>query len=325
MALRRNILIFHQGALGDFVVTWPLALGLARAFAQSRVFYVTAGQKGALAEKALRTESVDVESGWHQLYSDSPQLPERPRKLLEGAQLIVSFVNGPSDAWEKNVRAIAPEATLITLSTVLPAHFASHVTDHLLAQLKPFPVVEAATGQMLKSIAARGLGASRPANGPVVLHPGAGSGKKCWPPELFLQLAGQLRENGRGVEVILGEVEREKWPADQLKRFADVASVSHPATLVELMDRLSKGSAFVGNDSGPGHLAAILGVPTVSIFGPKDPASWRPLGPAVWPIEGEWETIDVGRVLSALSKVAAQAGEPASHRVEISPAAELND
>ena len=40
----RNILLFHAGALGDFVVTWPLALALARLHPQSRVFYVT--QKG---------------------------------------------------------------------------------------------------------------------------------------------------------------------------------------------------------------------------------------------------------------------------------------
>ena len=193
----------------------------------------------------------------------------------------------------------------VTLSTVLPASFPGHVTDHLLAQLKGFPVVEAAMGQMLKSIAARGLGISRPAGGPVVLHPGAGSGKKCWPPELFLQLAERVRESGRSVEVILGEVEREKWPADQLKRFGDVASVSQPVTLVDLMDRLSKGSAFVGNDSGPGHLAAILGVPTVSIFGPKDPANWRPLGPVVHTLSGDWDAIDVGRALSAVYEVAA--------------------
>ena len=82
MPLRRNIIIFHQGALGDFIVTWPLALGMARVFAQSRVFYVTAGQKGALAEKALRVESADVEAGWHQLFSTEPTLPEPAARLL---------------------------------------------------------------------------------------------------------------------------------------------------------------------------------------------------------------------------------------------------
>ena len=36
---------------------------------------------------------------------------------------------------------------------------------------------------------------------------------------------------------------------------------------------------FIGNDSGPGHLAAITGIPTLALFGPTDPARWRPLGP----------------------------------------------
>ena len=58
MALRRNILLFHQGALGDFVLTWPIALALARIHPQSRVFYVTHAQKGKLAEKVLGVESV---------------------------------------------------------------------------------------------------------------------------------------------------------------------------------------------------------------------------------------------------------------------------
>src|SRR5688500_10724765 len=65
--LRRNVLIFHAGALGDFVLSWPLALALGRLYPQSRVIYVTAGQKGALAERVLRVDSTDIESGWHEI------------------------------------------------------------------------------------------------------------------------------------------------------------------------------------------------------------------------------------------------------------------
>lgn len=298
MALRRNILIFHQGALGDFIVTWPLALGLARAFAQSRVFYVTAGQKGALAERALRVESVDAEGGWHQLYSDEPKLPDPAARLLAGAQQVISFVAGAEDVWVRNVRRIAPDATLTTLMTIPPGGFTGHVTDHMLSQLRAVPIVEAAMGQMLQSIATRGLGGTPPAGGPVVLHPGAGSGKKCWPAESFLGLAELLKDSGRQVQVILGEVERERWPREQIEAFARQAAVIEPKTLVELKDVLARASAFVGNDSGPGHLAAILGTPTVSIFGPKDPARWRPLGPRVTTIADEWEQITPERVLS---------------------------
>ena len=77
--LRRNVLIFHAGALGDFVLTWPFAVALGRIFPQSRIVYVTAGQKGKLAERALRLESADAEAGWHALHGGG-ELPERSAK-----------------------------------------------------------------------------------------------------------------------------------------------------------------------------------------------------------------------------------------------------
>ena len=41
-------------------------------------------------------------------------------------------------------------------------------------------------------------------------------------------------------------------------------------------------TVFVGNDSGPGHIAAALGVPVISVFsGTNDPAEWGPRGPSV--------------------------------------------
>jgi ADP-heptose:LPS heptosyltransferase len=303
MALHRNILIFHQGALGDFVVTWPLALGLGRVYAQSRVFYVTASQKGALAERALRVESVDVEGGWHQLFSQNPKLPEPALKLVEGARCIISFVAGPESLWWQNVKQLAPEAELVSLLTKPSDQLTDHVTRDLLTQLKPWPVLEAAMDQMLKSAATRGIGgAAGDPNGPVVLHPGAGSEKKCWPAEQFVELASQLSQAGRTVEVILGEVELERWPASRIEAFTRCASVQRPSTLVALMDRLLKAAAFVGNDSGPGHLAGILGTPTYCVFGLKDPTGWRPLGPKVQIVQGEWAQISPGSVFNQLQK-----------------------
>src|SRR5580693_10240067 len=83
--LLRNVLIFHSGALGDFVQTWPLGLALGRLYPQSRVIYVTQRQKGLLAERALRLEFADVESGWHHLFGDAARLPEICRNKLTSA------------------------------------------------------------------------------------------------------------------------------------------------------------------------------------------------------------------------------------------------
>src|SRR5436305_3305952 len=102
MVSRRNVLIFHAAALGDFVITFPLAMALSRLYPQSRIVYVTHGTKAALAERLLGVESSDIESGWHTLFSDSPNLSENPAKLLQSAHSIFTFVSSGDDQWAQN-------------------------------------------------------------------------------------------------------------------------------------------------------------------------------------------------------------------------------
>ncbi len=101
---------------------------------------------------------------------------------------------------------------------------------------------------------------------------------------MFLELTRRLdegRKDGPRPRVIIGEVEMEQWPASRIAAFDAVAELRRPQSLIELLDECVGAARFVGNDSGPGHLAGIVGIPTLSLFGPTDPARWRPLGPAV--------------------------------------------
>src|SRR5207253_1883157 len=52
-------------------------------------------------------------------------------------------------------------------------------------------------------------------------------------------------------------------------------------SLEDLAGVLTRAAVFIGNDSGPGHLSAVLGTPTVSVFLSTDPQVWAPLGPRV--------------------------------------------
>ena len=310
---RRNILIFHLGALGDFLVTWPLALALARLHPQSRVFYITHGQKGALAERVLRVESLDIESGgWHRLFSNTPDLPAPAAKALASAHTVVSFLSEPDDLWSRNVKAANPDANLLTIATNAPDDFAGHQTQFLIDQLHSWPAAESAARQILHSIAERGLGVQKnphgPAlslsNGPIVIHPGGGSPKKCWPAERFVELAARLRAGGKAVRVLLGEVELERWPAALIEQFRATAQVQTPVNLVDLLQQITPAAAFIGNDSGPGHLAGILGVPTVSLFGEASKVErWKPLGPRVRVIQKALEGLDVQEVMDASTTV----------------------
>ncbi len=278
--LLRNVLIFHSAALGDFVLNWPLALGLGRLWPQSRIFYVTQPQKGRLAERLLRIESIDADGhGWHTLHSDGAGLSARAQSLLAGAHAIFNFSAGDDGCWRENVRRLAPAAMLLDLNANPNTASMLHVSEHLVKQLHEHYAIAEAFRQMLRSLGARGLDSRLSGDGAIAIHPGAGAASKCWPADAYVALARLLIDSGLSVKFLIGEVEQERWTPAQVAAFRDIAEVRSPADYIELYEALSDASAFVGNDSGPAHLAGIVGLPTFAIFGPTSPDVWRPLGP----------------------------------------------
>jgi heptosyltransferase-3 len=263
--LRRNVLIFHAGALGDFILTWPIAMAALRIFAQSRVFYVTQSEKGKLAERVLGTETKDAEAGWHHLFADPANLPDPARRTLEGAQLIINFVAKDSDPWTANARSASHGAEIVTIDPTPNSPI-------------PNPILAAATDQMNRSILKKGVRTLLLPGPDIVLHPGSGSREKCWPLDHWLQLIPQLPAPAR---ILLGEVERDRFSPSDIAKLQSLAPVRYPATYTDLLAELSTARCFIGNDSGPAHLAGIIGLPTLAIFGPTDPSIWRPLGPHV--------------------------------------------
>ena len=100
-----------------------------------------------------------------------------------------------------------------------------------------------------------------------VLHPFAATPDKRWPAEKFCELA-RFLSLWKMEPVILAGAE------DDVSAFG-----SHRifrGTLSEAKALVSKASLFVGNDSGPAHMAAGFGVRTVVLFGPSKPAIWGP-------------------------------------------------
>lgn len=134
---------------------------------------------------------------------------------------------------------------------------------------------------------------------PLAVHPGSGGRRKCWPAERFAEAAA-----GWGRPLVLLE-----GPADREAAEAFLAAVHGPAVtraagldLSLVASLISACAAFLGNDSGVSHLAAALGVPTVAVFGPTDPAVWAPRGRDVRVVGGGamrcWPSVE--EVLGAL-------------------------
>jgi Glycosyltransferase family 9 (heptosyltransferase) len=129
---------------------------------------------------------------------------------------------------------------------------------------------------------------------PVAIHPGAGGRRKRWPVSQFAELATRL---DAPVLLIEGPAD-----TDACRAFVEAVALFVPVvhatgvSLPRLAALLVESRAYIGNDSGVSHLAAALGVPTVAVFGPTDPAVWAPLGPVVYAVaprgDAPWPTVD---------------------------------
>jgi ADP-heptose:LPS heptosyltransferase len=124
----------------------------------------------------------------------------------------------------------------------------------------------------------------------IVLNPNAGtlSLERRWPRERFAALDACLVRGDDARIVLIGSDSEREWSAG----VAALTTNLPEGGLIDATGRLSVGGlhallaradAFVGNDSGPMHLAAALGTPTMGLFGPETPQMYAPLGArALW-------------------------------------------
>ncbi len=111
----------------------------------------------------------------------------------------------------------------------------------------------------------------------VLVHTGAGQPVRVWPLDRYARIVSRLRSAGYEVIVACDPDQRGFWTG------AGEKQLSIPHTVTELLSVIDRAGAFLGNDSGPSHLAAFSGVPTFTLFGPQLPEWFAPLNP-----RGEW-------------------------------------
>ncbi|MGD0552389.1 MAG: glycosyltransferase family 9 protein [Sedimentisphaerales bacterium] len=109
--------------------------------------------------------------------------------------------------------------------------------------------------------------------GYAVIVPGAAQPNKRWPIERFAELAGKISERfGLSIVATGSQGEREYIEAIQTGGKTRVINLAGKTAVRELIPLMKNASLVVSNDTGPGHIAAAMGVPIVMIFGPTNPA-----------------------------------------------------
>lgn len=239
--------VFHRGALGDSILLWPALRALG-----PRGVLVSEAAKAALAARSLGVRATDLEQRrFNDLWVAGAARPEP----IPGAARIFTFLAGddrPGRTWLANAARLFPGATIEARRAPLNRRTALAIEG-----LPPAPAAPR----------------DNP-GGPIILHVGAGSREKRWPLECWTEVARALP----GAIPIAGEVERERFDAGAHALFASLDG-RWIDSLEGLADLILSARLVLAADSGPGHLAAQLGIPTLSLFGPTDPGLWAPIGP----------------------------------------------
>ena len=281
-----HMTVMRSGALGDSVLTMPATTALRREFGDLPIHLVFPRMMADVARSDSFTDAGGTAVA--SLFDPAADVPPPTRATLAGSCFLLAY-SSRGDELRTRLQQFVP-GEVVVWDPRPPEGFSQHITRHLSQPLRELgmpvgewvPCITLSLEQRIhlerdlgKDLTAK---SGRPESGPVVaIHPGSGGTHKCWPKPYFAELIKELLLSGVRVVVLLGPVEAgTQWDFGK-PAFPGVYSI-WPKTVAHLAAVLERVDLFVGNDSGPGHVAAAVGTPTISLFGPTNPDIWRPLG-----------------------------------------------
>lgn len=292
-----SFLVWHQGALGDFLLALPVFQGLHRLHPNAVIHFCTkASHYRLLATEPYPGELYPAESSALALLFHD--------ELWSATRLPVHFhhVRGAFVMGQAQSRVLADrlghllQKPVVWIQSFPGVDQCRPVTDFLLDQLKPHGWDLPYAPPMLKALPEESrfakewlsaLGATWQAK-PVMIHPGSGGRSKIWPlRRWYALLRWLLARFSHPILAVFG-------PADaHLKPFAREVqklgvTIMEDMPLERLAAFLAESALYIGNDSGVSHLAAAMGIPTIALFGPTRPEIWAPRGTHVEIVKSCW-------------------------------------
>lgn len=249
----------HKG-FGDWVIALPaMKLLRDRWGAYLELIAISPGHLLPLVEMAgIFDQAHPYRLDWCEYYAD----------LLDGALAVVAMMDSDMYVYEDVMRRT--EHLRITQRVYRNKHWRIKDQHHALMVARNLDVLLGYDPTMpLQHPLTRW---QYPGERYVAIHAGRGStwrqGAKDWP--YFYHLCKLLEGAGWTPLQIIGP---DETPMESIQEWR--------GSIRQLADTLLHCVAFIGNDSGPGHLAGALGVPTHTIFGETNPLMWHPIGPRV--------------------------------------------
>ena len=279
-------LLYHAGALGDFITALPAMCVWRRLHPRARIILLGRSEFAPLAG-----DPVPFDEAWDAgaalfapLFSRGGGVPGPLRERFSAFTSALLF-SGASSPLSENLAAAGVVG--ITRQDPFPA-LRIPIVDYHLSLFSPSALAPEDRFPRVRTT-------DEPLTAPpraTHLHPGSGDRGKNWPMERFVELARRLQDGGQRVIWITG-------PAEDDAALPSGAEAWRSAPLATLAASLRRARLYIGNDSGITHLAAASGCATIALFGASDSAVWAPRGLQVTIVEhpeGGLEAITVDEV-----------------------------
>jgi heptosyltransferase III len=265
-----HVVVLRAGALGDLVVTLPVLHALRPSCTQLDL--ACPGRLGVLASRTgLADRVLDVLGAGMLWLFHGPGSPD-----WSDVDLAVTYLSGT-----EGVLARAGVRRVLSGTgdgPLLPVH------RQLLDALRPLGLSET-------PVTLRVDWPTNQTEAAVTLAPGSGGARKRWPLPCWVEVSQRLVQEGLPVRWSAGPdeaLECETWPCREAG-----ASLVFEQDLARSADLAASSLAWAGVDAGTSHLAALVGCPTIVLFGPTNPARWCPPGALALSLEAR--PIDVAR------------------------------
>ncbi|VVM05072.1 heptosyltransferase II [Methylacidimicrobium cyclopophantes] len=274
-----SLLVRSPNWLGDAVLSLPAVASLKRWLGKGPITVASSQKLSALWRLCPFVDRLIELTHPERLFSTARQLreggfeaalllPNSPRSALEARFAGIRTVWGKA-AW--------PRSALLSRPRLL-GRPADHIPQQAAIYLALVQELGVSGSMALPELRIPASWLERPE--PVIAFcPGAEYGPaKRWPPEFYIALARRLRAS-TGYEVRLYGAAGDREVCERIaSELPGVESLAGRTTLEEFLAALARSRLVVCNDSGAMHVAALLGVPVVALFGSTDPARTGPLG-----------------------------------------------
>jgi lipopolysaccharide heptosyltransferase I len=297
-----RILIIKLSAIGDIIHTLPAAAALRRAYPEAWLAWMVEKAGASLLrgnpdlDELITVDTRAWRANWWMGLRHAWYVTRHLRRasfdlcidfqgLLKSG--VFTYLSGaPRRLGLPRQRCREPLSAIFTNIHGPLSDASRHIVDQLVELLQPvgvatperrftIPLSEADEHFAERVWRELGLRSDVPV---VVLYPGAAWQTKRWGELNFARLNDALIRRFQVRTLLTWGPGEEPLIQRVVRATAYTPAIAPATTLLQLAAMIARGRAFVGGDTGPLHLAAAVGTPTVALFGPSDPRRNGPYG-----------------------------------------------